>query len=247
MSNTIYTPYTYLIGWSKLNKYYYGVRYAKNCHPNELMETYFTSSKNIPILRESFGEPDIIQIRKTFETREQAIEWETKVLKRIKAAEKEYFINETNGNLNWYNEGGYKCSKNHIDNMKNSRWSEEKRKQQSLLTTKQNKQVWAKRTDEERKIIGEKISLSNKSRETWNKGITHTDKVKKKISENTKKAMSSSALRSHLSKKAKERCDENFSKRISETNKRRVSCIHCKREFGLSSLSRHQNGKRCKN
>lgn len=24
-------PYTYLIGWSKLNKWYYGVRYSKKC------------------------------------------------------------------------------------------------------------------------------------------------------------------------------------------------------------------------
>lgn len=31
----IYTPYTYLIGWSKQNKFYYGRRTAKNCHPKE--------------------------------------------------------------------------------------------------------------------------------------------------------------------------------------------------------------------
>ena len=59
-------PYTYLIGWSKLNKYYYGVRYAKNCHPSDLWTKYFTSSKYVKQFREENGEPDIIEIRKTF-------------------------------------------------------------------------------------------------------------------------------------------------------------------------------------
>lgn len=40
----IYTPYTYLIGWSKHNIWYYGKRTAKNCHPNDFWVTYFTSS-----------------------------------------------------------------------------------------------------------------------------------------------------------------------------------------------------------
>ena len=38
------TPYTYLIGWSKLDKWYYGCRYGINCHPDDFWKTYFTSS-----------------------------------------------------------------------------------------------------------------------------------------------------------------------------------------------------------
>jgi hypothetical protein len=41
------TPYTYLIGWSHLNKWYYGRRTAKGCHPSELWVKYFTSSKSV--------------------------------------------------------------------------------------------------------------------------------------------------------------------------------------------------------
>ena len=37
------TPYTYLIGWSNLNKFYYGVRYGKGCHPSDLWVKYFGS------------------------------------------------------------------------------------------------------------------------------------------------------------------------------------------------------------
>jgi len=43
----IHIPYTYLIGWTSTNKYYYGVRFAKNCNPSELFITYFTSSKHV--------------------------------------------------------------------------------------------------------------------------------------------------------------------------------------------------------
>lgn len=81
---SIYTPYTYLIGWSFFNLWYYGVRFAKNCHPKELFVSYFTSSKHVHRLVLSYGPPDIIQIRKTFSTANDARLWENKVLKRMK-------------------------------------------------------------------------------------------------------------------------------------------------------------------
>lgn len=86
-------PYTYLIGWSKQNKYYYGVRFAKNCSPNELWVSYFTSSKYVGEYRKIFGEPDIISIRKVFNNVNKARLWESKVLKRINVVE----------NVNWLN------------------------------------------------------------------------------------------------------------------------------------------------
>jgi len=95
MSNTIYQPYTYLIGWSKQKKYYYGVRYAKNCKPCELMESYFTSSKYVDEMIKDHGLPDIIQIRKIFTDKEAACNWENKVLKRMKVIYRDDFINKT--------------------------------------------------------------------------------------------------------------------------------------------------------
>jgi hypothetical protein len=80
---SIYVPYTYLVGWSSIKKYYYGVRFAKNCNPSDLWVKYFTSSKHVKQYRELYGEPDIIQIRKTFDNRVSAILWEEKVLRRL--------------------------------------------------------------------------------------------------------------------------------------------------------------------
>lgn len=40
-------PYTYLIGWTEHNIWYYGVRYAIGCNPKELFLSYFTSSEYV--------------------------------------------------------------------------------------------------------------------------------------------------------------------------------------------------------
>jgi hypothetical protein len=89
------TPYTYLIGWAKLNRYYYGVRFSKNCEPNDLFKTYFTSSKRVKKIILEHGNPDIIQIRRTFKDAKSAREWEHKVLKRLGAAKNPKWINQS--------------------------------------------------------------------------------------------------------------------------------------------------------
>lgn len=91
------TFYTYLIGWSNLSKYYYGVRYADGSHPDELMVSYFTSSKIVKSLITSEGLPDIISIRKKFNLKEKAIQWESKVLRRLNASKHPKMLNCHNG------------------------------------------------------------------------------------------------------------------------------------------------------
>lgn len=81
-----FLPYTYLVKWTKNDKWYYGSRYAKSCHPDDLWIDYFTSSKEVQKLREELGEPDVVQVRKTFHSAEEAVAWETKVLARMKVS-----------------------------------------------------------------------------------------------------------------------------------------------------------------
>ena len=93
-----FLPYTYLIGWTKLKKYYYGAEFGnivKNAHPDNLWKTYFTSSKEVMMLRIYYGEPDIIQIRKTFKTKKQCWQWEQRVLKRLNVIYNGKWINKT--------------------------------------------------------------------------------------------------------------------------------------------------------
>jgi hypothetical protein len=99
-------PYTYLIGWSDKNIWYYGVQYGAKSNPENLWSNYFTSSKKVYILREELGEPDVIQVRKTFSDPESARKWETKVIRRIGAVESNKWLNQTDntGNFFWQGE-----------------------------------------------------------------------------------------------------------------------------------------------
>jgi hypothetical protein len=89
------TPYTYLIGWSDHDKWYYGVRYGKKCHPSDLFVTYFTSSKWVKRLIKEHGNPDIIQIRKVFDSKENSCIHEHKVLTRVGIIGNNRWINKT--------------------------------------------------------------------------------------------------------------------------------------------------------
>ena len=90
-------PFTYLIKHIPTNKYYYGVRFKKGCHPKDLLTKYFTSSKKVKGLIKRYGKKSFIfEIRKTFKTPQEAISWENKVLKRMKVIYRDDFLNLTN-------------------------------------------------------------------------------------------------------------------------------------------------------
>ena len=88
-------PYTYLIGWSTHNLWYYGVRYAKDCHPSDLWVKYKTSSKYVDNTVSLYGEPDVVQIRRTFTSEKKARIWEEKVLRRMNVVTMDQWINKT--------------------------------------------------------------------------------------------------------------------------------------------------------
>lgn len=79
----MYEPYTYLIGWTKLNKWYYGVRWQPDCNPSDFWNEYFTSSNYVKMFRDVFGDPDVIEIRKTFDNPEAARRWEGRVISKL--------------------------------------------------------------------------------------------------------------------------------------------------------------------
>lgn len=88
------TPYTYIIECKPISKKYYGVRYAKGCKPDDLWKTYFTSSKIVRNLIETYGKESFeIQIDKEFETVEEAIDYEHQFI----------ITNNLSSNPNWLN------------------------------------------------------------------------------------------------------------------------------------------------
>lgn len=164
-------PYTYLIGWKNQNKYYYGVRYAKQCHPSELMITYFTSSQAVSNMIKQHGTPDVIQVRKTFNDVEDARAWEHKVLRRLRVVESEQWLNKT-------------------DNKSIAPITGESNPMYGKTGTSSHR-YGTKHTDKAKQIIGEKSKrkrgnmppdFSEKMRSIVS-GRTHTEETKNKIKE----------------------------------------------------------------
>jgi hypothetical protein len=177
-----HSPYTYLIGWSKLNVWYYGVRFAKRCHPSELWVTYFTSSKVVKTYRSDHGEPDIVEIRKTFNDVKSARNWETKVLKRLKVISSKHWLNQTDNIAILLTE---EQRRNIFTDEVTSRMSEKRKKwiaenREKALEQMEiaRKSAWKGLTPER----SEKISCKLKNRDiTWGSKISKNHKESKRF------------------------------------------------------------------
>jgi hypothetical protein len=108
-------PYTYYIHWTNQNKSYYGVRYANDCHPDDLFVSYFTSSKYVKKFIKQYGLPDIIQVRKIFQEKVDAVLWEARIIQKMNMVKSPLFLNRSDGNGNFLNLGGYKLKPRTIE------------------------------------------------------------------------------------------------------------------------------------
>lgn len=93
-------PYTYRIKWSNTGMSYYGVQYSITSNPINFWKTYFTSSKYVKDYISTHGQPDVIEIRKTFTGEHRvtlARNWEHRVLKRLKVITRSDYLNRGAG------------------------------------------------------------------------------------------------------------------------------------------------------
>lgn len=91
-------PYTYHLYHIPTKKHYYGVRYKKDCSPDDLWITYFSSSPIVHSLIEQYGKDSFItKVRKTFNTSDEAVLWESKFLRKIDAQNNDKWLNRHNG------------------------------------------------------------------------------------------------------------------------------------------------------
>jgi len=210
MANFI--PYSYYIAWSNHNIHYYGIEYGKNtktAHPNNLWVTYFTSSQYVHELKEKLGDPDIIEVRRVFDTAEQAIKWEQRVLKKLKVLEKSHWLNKNIcGAVLFDTEVLEKMS----SAKKGKKLSEEHKKSIS-------NSLKGRRHSEETKFKLSHTKLGNH----WNKGKHLTDEHKMKLS-NTKKGISfSEEHKKKLSDARKTHSGPNKGRKFSEEHKKKLS------------------------
>lgn len=169
-------PYTYLLGWSEHNKYYYGVRFAKNCTPDDLWREYKTSSKHVKKFAEIYGDPDIIQVRKIFKEVGDAREWESRVLRKMHVVSDSRFLNKTdNKSIDSMAAGHGKAKgRRHAEETKEKIRQKNIGKALSSETKQKISATFQSKCESEKKRIQELKSTKLRGRVAWNKGLKYS-------------------------------------------------------------------------
>lgn len=146
---SIYTPFTYLIKFKPTGQVYYGSRTKQGCQLTDLWSSYYTSSKTVRQLVAEHGRDAFeIEIRKTFATKEQALLWEHRVLRRVDAARNPKYLNKNNGDRKFINTGE--------NSMKGKKHTADARRRMSINSSGPKNPNWGKVFSEEtRKKLSE--------------------------------------------------------------------------------------------
>ena len=244
-------PYTYLIKHRPTSKVYYGYRSANRVDPHEdLWKYYFTSSPGVQQLIEETGTDSFdVEIRRIFETKEQASAWETRVLRRCRVLEDDRWLNQ--------NIAGYivptEESRKKISNFHKDKPKSEEHKQNLSKSQKGKPKVNSKnQTPEYRELMSKlksgpnnpmygkgctperaaKIGAANKGKVPANKGVPMSEEQKQKLRERM------------VGRKVD---PEVLARRIaSQTGQKRqkLHCPHCERDIAVGWYDRH--GDKCK-
>jgi hypothetical protein len=159
------TPFSYVITQISTGIRYYSIKFAQGCQPKDLGTTYFSSSRTVNKLIKEEGIQNFkFEVRKIFQTRDEAIKWETKLLSRINAAQSPYWFNKHNGTLNFFRALGYKCSEATKQNMRKPKSEEHKAKLKEHLDKNRVIPEWT----EDRKIT-QSESMKNEKNHNFGK------------------------------------------------------------------------------
>ena len=148
----------YLIGWKELDTWYCGVRYSRNCLPDDLWKTYFTSSKLVEEFRKIHGEPNHIEILKEFNNSKDARFFEEQKLREFDVLNKDNWLNGSIGGKSFGGSGYF---------------SEEHKKK---LSKARRKRKWTVRHSDEAKI---RIGIASKNRKRKPHSIETRQKMSK--------------------------------------------------------------------
>lgn len=227
-------PYTYFIGWSELNAWYYGVRYAKNCNPTDLFNPYKTSSKIVKAFILAHGLPDVIEVRKTFNSVVLAKNHEDTVLRRLKVGLRKDFLNiraDSFKNLDITKVRHFSGSDNPIHRLLSTKEGRKLHSNATSIGTKLGHQEWKERNPEQYQNW-----LNNSNFIINNPGINPTNETRKKMSISQLKRFANLENRAFgrkhsectLTKMRKPKGPQNL-----------VECPHCKKSGGQGNFKRY--------
>jgi NUMOD3 motif-containing protein len=189
------TPYFYIIKHNPSDRYYAGCKISKHADSLNLMTEngYQTTSKVIKSLIKEDGLKSFSILKiKHFNSASEVLDFETRFLKKVNAANNERFINLHNNGKNFSNKGGYKLRESTKNKMRKPK-SQETRLKQSESLKKRPKEVYDKAVKSRKENndlwnsieTRAKISLGNIARfsEEENR-IMHSELMKKYYEEN---------------------------------------------------------------
>jgi hypothetical protein len=243
-------PYTYLIKHKPSGKVYYGFRSANKVDPEQdLWKQYFTSSSKVQQLIEETGVDSFdVEVRRVFETKEQAILWETRVLRRCKVLHDDRWINqniagyivpteESRKKISDYhkdkpktNEHKQNLSKSQKGKSKNYVQTDEHKRKNSFANSGKNNPMYGPCTPER----AANISAAKKGKPAKNKGVPMSEEQKIKIRA-TKAANPTKRSADAIAKTVAKQTGQ---KRL------KLHCEHCKRDIAVGWFHRH--GDNCK-
>lgn len=146
-------PYFYIIKHIPTGKYYAGCKINSKADSSNLMTEngYKTTSKIIKnlIKIDGLNSFKILKI-KHFKSSDKALDYETKFLVKVNAAENEMFFNQHNGAKNFCNKGGYKLSESTKSKMRKPK-SKETVEKQNKAKKERSKEVYKKAVETRRK------------------------------------------------------------------------------------------------
>ena len=244
-------PYTYLIKHRPTGKVYYGFRAANKVDPvQDLWQHYFTSSPGVKELIEATGQDSFdVEIRRIFETKEQAVAWETRVLRRCKVLHDDRWINQNvAGYIVPTEESRKKISDFHKDKPK----SKEHRKNLSKSQKGKPKINSKNQTPEYRALMSQLKSGSNNPMF----GKKQTEEAKKKIGEKNsihmrgdnnpmKKVEWTEERRAHMRQIRAQRQPwteeqkQAVAEKLRGQKREKLYCKHCDRDIAKGWFYRH--------
>jgi hypothetical protein len=245
--NNSMKPYTYLIKHRPSGRVYYGYRSANKVDPDDdLWKHYFTSSPNVQQLIEETGVDSFdVEIRRVFETKEQASNWETRVLRRCQVLADKRWINqniagyivptdESRKKISDYHKGKPKTEEHkekirfsNIGKNKGRIQTEEHRRKNSEANKGVNNPRYGKEVSEETR---RKISEAKKGKQVaHNKGVPMSEEQKAKIRA-TKAA--------NPIKRSAEAIAKTVAKQTGQ-KRAKLYCPHCDRHIATGWYHRH--------
>jgi hypothetical protein len=239
-------PYTYLIKHRPTGKVYYGFRCANKVAPHDdLWHYYFTSSPKIQQLIEETGADSFdTEIRKIFETKEQAVAWETRVLTRCRVLHDDRWLNQNvAGYIVPTKESRKKISDFHKDKPKSKEHKEKIRqgnigKNRGKVATEEHRQKnAAAHRGEKNGMYGKgctperaaRIGAANKGKIPINKGVPMSEE---------QKALIRATKAANPTKRSAEAIAKTVAKQTGQT-RTKLYCAHCDRHIAQGWFHRH--------